>query len=121
MIDNPELTRRNARNGHIGDDVNTSVGEMNRAQGKLRLMTDLEAHALTFRETQCRVHQQHVGERNKGRILRNRVVALRHIDDVVRNVFLDDKPRSTAQTKALSLTNGMEPKTLVTPQFLTRF
>ena len=121
MIDNPKLPWCDTRNGDIRNDIDTSVGEMYRAQSEFRLMTDLETHALTFRKTQCRIHQQHVAERNKCRVLRNRVVALRHIYDVVRNVFLHHKPRSAAQAKAFPLANGMEPEALVTTKFLACF
>ena len=37
------------------------------------------------------------------------VVAMRDVDNVVLNVFLDNKPRTSAQPHALSLSVGVEP------------
>ena len=41
------------------------------------------------------------------------VVAVRHINDVLLNVFLDDKPWATAQSHAFTLSDGVEPVTFV--------
>ena len=47
-----------------------------------------------------------------------RVVAVRHIDDVLFDVFLDDEPRTTTQSHTLALTDGVEPVAFVLSYFL---
>ena len=53
--------------------------------------------------------------------MRHGVVALRNVDDVVRDVFLHHEPRPTAQAQTLALPDGVEPKALVATEFLARF
>ena len=50
-----------------------------------------------------------------------RIVAVRHIDDVLFDVFLDDEPRSASQSHTLALTDGVKPVTFVLTDFLARF
>ena len=44
---------------------------------------------------------------------RGGVVAVGDVEDVALDVFLDDKPRSAAETQALALTDGVEPQAAV--------
>ena len=55
-------------------------------------------------------------ERHDGEVLlvgRRRVVAMRDIDDVLQDVFLDDEPRTATQSHAFALADGVEPVALV--------
>ena len=49
------------------------------------------------------------------------VVAVRHIDDVLFDVFLDDKPRTTTQSQTLALAYGVKPVTFVLTYLLACF
>ena len=55
-------------------------------------------------------------ERHDGEVLlvgRLWVVAMRDIDDVLQNVFLDNKPGTSTQSHAFSLSDGVEPVAFV--------
>ena len=54
-------------------------------------------------------------------ISRFRVVAMRHVEDILSDILLDDEPRATAKAHALSLTNRMEPQALMLANHLTCF
>lgn len=41
------------------------------------------------------------------------VVAMGHIEDIVGDILLDYKPRTTTEAESLALTDGVEPQTLV--------
>ena len=41
------------------------------------------------------------------------VVAVRNVDNVLLNVFLDHKPRTATKSHAFALSNGVEPVALV--------
>ena len=49
------------------------------------------------------------------------VVAVGDIDDVLLDVFLDDKPRAATQSHAFSLSDGVEPVALVLADKFSRF
>ena len=121
MINHPKLPGRHARDGHIGNDVGTAFCKTNRAVGELRLVPNLEANPLTINELQGWIHRLQVAQRDDIGVLRHGVVALRHIYNIIRDVFLHHEPRSTAETETLALPDGVEPKTLVTTQLLARF
>ena len=55
-------------------------------------------------------------EAHNGEVLlvgRRRVVAMRDIDDVLLDVFLDDEPRTATQSHAFALADGVKPVALV--------
>ena len=49
---------------------------------------------------------------------RLRVVAMRHVDDILLRVFLDDEPRAATQSHPLTLSDGVEPMAFVLPDLL---
>ena len=98
MVNHPKLPRSHARNGHLRLNVGTALREVQRPVGKLWLVPYLEANPLTVNELQGRIHRLQVAQGDDVGVLRNRVVALRHIDDVVRDVLLHHKPRPAAET-----------------------
>ena len=55
----------------------------------------------------------HIADHEPVLLLRFRIVATTHVDDILLDVFLDYKPRSTAEIQALTLTDGMEPEALM--------
>ena len=50
-----------------------------------------------------------------------RVVAMRYVDDVLLNVFLDDKPRSTTESHTFALSDGVEPVAAMLANLLACF
>ena len=62
-------------------------------------------------------------ERHDGEVLlvgRRRVVAMRDIDDVLQDIFLDDEPRTATQSHAFALADGVKPVALVLADDLAR-
>lgn len=62
-------------------------------------------------------------ERHDGEVLlvgRRRVVAMRDIDDVLLDVFLDDEPRTATEAHAFALADGVEPVAFVLADDLAR-
>ena len=60
------------------------------------------------------VHVDHLA------VLRRRVVAVGHIDDVAANVLLDHEPGASAQSQAFALADGVKPVAVVLAHHLAR-
>ena len=78
-------------------------------------MTNLESNLLFVSELSPRILRDEIKSLHIDyfSILRLRVIAIRHIDDIAFDVFLDHKPRATTQAQALTLTNRVKPIAIV--------
>ena len=107
----------------VGFDAVEVTDVADAARGEVRRMADFERDLFLVRKFSPRIFGDEVEavQVDSLAVLRFRIVAVGDVDDVTLDVFLDDEPRSAAQSQPFALPDGMEPITVVLAQYLACF